>query len=602
MPMPKPKFPLSKDDKNNNLSSDRKRRCILLAAALIVAATAVFLAGPRLMESKPVEIPYTQFLEYVEKSNIEKATYKANSSTITVYAKDGTKYETQNPKYTEFKKDMLEAGIEVEESGSVSQTVSTIMPFLYIVLLGIVLRNTVGKVGADAKFDKNEGSNIPSVTFDDVKGQDEVKADLALYIDFLKDPEKYQALGGSMPKGVLLYGPPGTGKTLLAKAIAGEAGVPFKAVNASDFDELYQGLGAQRVRKLFAWANENAPCILFIDELDAVGSTRGSKNEGNERQTLNALLAAMDGFDGSNGVFIIAATNRLDDLDPALIRSKRFDHHFAVPIPTTSVERREIIDYYVRNKRFTEDVDFDKLAKDTMGCSPATIDALINDAALIAAHKELPAIDNTCIEEAWYKETMQGHAKKRSERDQNEIAITAWHESGHALMAILLKKDVRKVSIVPSTSGAGGFTAVNQEKMGMYSKKELEDEVKVLYAGQVAEELLAGVEGVTTGASNDIHEASKIIMCMISSYGMSDFGMLDLSVVGVDKERISACAMDISNQLRQEVRSKLWNHKEDLAAMAQLLSEKETVSGEELSSFFSALGLGAEILGNSIAE
>ena len=481
--------------------------------------------------------PYTQFMAAVDKNEVASIDITLSSNTFTYTLKDGSQYRTENPKYNDFKKDMLEKGIEVDEK----KEMSNYMSFITIGMMGlfmIIMLHTISGREKTTIQSSSKSLYLSSVKFSDVAGHTELKKDLMQIIDFLKNPKIYKKAGAKLPKGILLYGPPGTGKTLLAKAIAGEASVNFRAVSGSDFDEKFVGVGAGRIRELFKWARKNSPCILFIDEIDALGGKRGG-NISADRQTINALLSEMDGFTAGNGVLVVAATNRLQDLDPALTRPGRFDNRFAVPLPSTSKERREIIDIYTKDKNFDESVDLDVFAKEMVGASPAVIEAVINEAAILSAADGSCIITKAMLDEAYFKQLMDGHSKKDAERQQDEIKLTAYHEAGHALLGFLFGDEITKVSIVPSTSGAGGVTMFNQKKMGLYSKQELEQQVMTLYAGRLAEEVLVGPDNVTTGASNDIERASELLYDMVVSYGMGrEDALISYSVIQAGKSVI----------------------------------------------------------------
>ena len=454
-------------------------------AITIMAATIIGLGiGASIkIEPRPEPVSYNDFLKMARNHEIEKIDWTENNNDVIFYTKDNASYKTENPKYEDFKKDILMYGIDVDEKENFFQKYESIVMISVQLILYIVLYSfLLSKMKGDSSQTKKEKEVKSNIRFCDVAGLEEVKEDLMTVVDFLKNPQKYQEAGAEIPKGVLLYGPPGTGKTLLAKAVAGEAGVGFKAVTGSDFEEKYVGVGASRMRKLFQDAKNHAPCIIFIDEIDSIGGKRHSKQRGDDRQTLNTLLSEMDGFDGRNGVIVIAATNRLEDLDPALTRPGRFDSHFAVNLPETAAERRVIIDLYAENKKFAEDVDFDAFAKETLGSSPAKIKTVLNEAAIIAAGKNNGIINREILDEAWMKQLMEGHLKKNHKNMDTEVV--AWHEAGHALASLLLDQDLTKVSIIPSTNGAGGATFISPKKLGLFTKKELEDQIIMLYAGR----------------------------------------------------------------------------------------------------------------------
>lgn len=550
--------------------------CVLLLLSPVLMLIAL---NPIIEAKKPKEIKYEKFLDLVESDKIKEIIWSENKDTILVTDKDKKKYETENPKYENFKKDMLEHGIEVAEKQDITEKYETpimicIQIGLYIIFFGALMKG----LGIEL-FKKEDEKGVESnVKFSDVAGLDEVKEDLMTVVDFLKNPEEYKKAGAEIPKGVLLYGPPGTGKTLLAKAVAGEAGVKFKAVSGSEFDEKYVGVGASKMRKMFADAKEKAPCIIFIDEIDSMGGRRHSKQNNYDRQTLNTLLSEMDGFDGSNGVVVIAATNRIEDLDPALTRPGRFDSHFAVNLPETSKDRKVIIDLYSNNKKFADDVDLESFAKETIGNSPASIKTILNEAAIIATRDNDGIINRKILDEAWMKHVMEGHLKKNSEKNE----IVAWHEAGHALMGLILGQDLTKVSIIPSTSGAGGVTFITPKKLGLFTKKELEEQVMVLYAGRCAELLLSGSEdNITTGASNDIEKATDIIKKMVSVYGMSgDFGMLNIE--DIDQKLLVNEYIKESNIIQEKTMNILSENKNILMNIANELINNETLTGEEV--------------------
>lgn len=554
-------------------------------AITIMAATIIGLGiGASIkIEPRPEPVSYNDFLEMARNHEIEKIDWTENNNDVIFYTKDNASYKTENPKYEDFKKDILMYGIDVDEKENFFQKYESIVMISVQLILYIVLYSfLLSKMKGDSNQRKKEKEVKSNIRFCDVAGLEEVKEDLMTVVDFLKNPQKYQEAGAEIPKGVLLYGPPGTGKTLLAKAVAGEAGVGFKAVTGSDFEEKYVGVGASRMRKLFQDAKNHAPCIIFIDEIDSIGGKRHSKQRGDDRQTLNTLLSEMDGFDGRNGVIVIAATNRLEDLDPALTRPGRFDSHFAVNLPETAAERRVIIDLYAENKKFAEDVDFDAFAKETLGSSPAKIKTVLNEAAIIAAGKNNGIINREILDEAWMKQLMEGHLKKNHKNMDTELV--AWHEAGHALASLLLDQDLTKVSIIPSTNGAGGATFISPKKLGLFTKKELEDQIIMLYAGRNAEEILTGNKNeITTGASNDIEKATEIIKNMISEYGMNEkFGMLNMEDMEVKSEFIISEAIKAAESLKSRSYSLLHENSTKLKRIAEELIKKETLTGEEI--------------------
>lgn len=558
---------------------------IILAVLIVTAGAGLYVGSGPGRPGKPKEIKYEKFLDMVDAGQIKEIKWNEDDEAITAYDKKDKEYTTSNPKYDDFKVDMLEQGVEVKESGILKKYETPIMMAVQLLMYAALFYAMTKIMGIGSIKSTRKKEQKSNVKFKDVAGLDEVKEDLMTAVDFLKNPDKYKEAGADIPKGVLLYGPPGTGKTLLAKAVAGEAGVKFIATSGSDFDEKYVGVGASKMRKLFDDAKNNAPCIIFIDEIDSMGGRRHSKQNNYDRQTLNTLLSEMDGFDGSNGVVVIAATNRLEDLDPALTRPGRFDNHFAVSLPESAKERRVIIDLYTNNKKFADDVDFDAFAKETMGSSPATIKTVLNEAAIIAARGNNGIIDRKILDEAWMKQLMEGHLRRNGER--NNVEVVAWHEAGHALAGLLLGQDLTKASIIPSTSGAGGATFITPKKLGLFTVKELKEQVIMLYAGRNAEALLTESngeeEGVTTGASNDIEKATDIIKKMIVEYGMNDeFGLLNLDNLDVKPEVITKEAVKLAKALQEQSLILMKENIDKLRDIAEELMKQETLTGEEI--------------------
>ena len=579
-----------KPEKDNLKKKLRKNRIASTVMAIFIVICIIIGCSPTtrnaIRNSTPKEIKYEKFLKMIEDNKVKRIIWSDNKDTFTFYDTKNKIYSSENPKYDDFKKDMLEKGIDVKETGSIGKYETPIMIIIQLLMYGVFFGIMVKTMGLGSGiFGKKEKETESKIKFSDVAGLDEVKEDLMTVVDFLKNPEQYKEAGAEIPKGVLLYGPPGTGKTLLAKAVAGEAGVKLKAVSGTDFDEKYVGVGASKMRKLFDEAKENAPCIIFIDEIDSMGGRRHSKQSNYDRQTLNTLLSEMDGFDGSGGVVVIAATNRIEDLDPALTRPGRFDNHFAVNLPATAKERKIIVDLYAKNKKFSDDVNMENFAKETMGSSPATIKTVLNEAAIIATRKNEGIITREILDEAWMKQLMEGHLKKNGEKDN--VELVAWHEAGHALAGLLMGQDLTKVSIIPSTSGAGGATFITPKKLGLFTVDELREQVIMLYSGRNAEQILSeqkGIKnGVTTGASNDIEKATDIIKKMITEYGMNEeFGLLNLEGLDVKPEIITKEAVKLAQELKEVSYSLLASNIEKLKMIAEKLIEKETLTGEEV--------------------
>ena len=572
-------------NKNNNPKK------LILWLVLMCLPLVMLLAMSALVPAEENEVTYNKFWQMVEEEKVSKVYITVGgAATFTFEDLDGKQYITDYPRYSDFKKELLEADISVEEISS--GWLSNILPLVWdigilLAMFWLITRVTKGTLNSNKTepITPDKGSK----TFQDVAGLKQVKQDMVLLVDFLKNPAKYHAAGAKMPKGVIFYGPPGTGKTLLARAIAGEANVPFYSASGSDFVEMFVGLGAKRVRELFANARKTAPCIIFIDELDAIGGKRGDINGNSEqRQTINALLAEMDGFSGSENILVIAATNRIEDLDGALLRPGRFDKHIAVPLPETSDERLEVMKLYTKDKKFAEDVSFEALSKETIGFSPADIQALLNEAALISVQKEKKFIDRECIDEAVFRKLLKGHAKEDSKRNSDEIKLVAWHEAGHAVLGKIAGMDVSKVTIIPSTSGAGGVNIIVPKKMGLYTIEELKAQIRMSYAGRCAEYLLFGdKEHVTTGASSDIKHATELIYAMIAHYGMTEeYGMLNLADLHVDNSKILAQAVAMAQQLEKETLDILRANRDMHQEIVDVLIERETISGDELTEIY----------------
>ncbi len=557
------------------------------------------------------ELSYIDFLKKKENKEISTVYYKEDNSYF--YIKDTEKgiLKINNPDYETFKKELLETGIEVKSIEELvetkeltykidkKETTDKIASFIFLLAVGGLIvyvitredKETSSKLTnnlgiKDNNFSNQKAKQLSSKTFNDIAGLYEVKRDLNSVIDFLKNKEKYKNAGAKLPKGIILYGPPGTGKTLLSKALAGESGVNFLKASGSDFVEMYVGVGPKRIRELFKNAKAKAPCIIFIDEIDAIGKRRGTGIENSEdRKTINALLTEMDGFDEAENILVIGATNRIEDLDPALLRPGRFTNKFCVPLPCTPEERLEIINLYSKDKKFNEDVDFKLIAKETIGFSPAQIESLLNEAAIISVQKNQTFINKEIVDEAMFKMILQGHAKEnQKDRDKEELNLVAWHEAGHALIGKLNGKEISKVTIIASTSGAGGVTFSTPQKMGLFSVEDLKNEVKELYGGRIAELLLYGDRNkVTTGASNDIDRATKIIKEIVTKYGMSDkFGLLNLEDLGLDKEKVLEEEILLAKELENDTIKILKENKEILEKIAKELLEKETIYESDL--------------------
>lgn len=562
----------------------KKLTIILMALLMLIFVWGEFIS--LLISDKVTEISYNQFNQMVDNKEVKEVLINLKSDTFTIIDNNDKKYTTDNPKYSEFKKDLLIKDVKIKEL-SEPLWLSLLSSLFPILAMSGVLLLVFSKQTQVVSTSTKKVVNIPLVKFSNVAGLKEVKQDMQDMVDFVRNPEKYNENGAKLPKGAILYGPSGTGKTLLAKAIAGEAGIPFFSASGSSFIEMFAGVGAKRVRELFNEARKNAPCIIFIDEIDAVGGKRANfSSNGEQRQTLNELLTQMDGFQGSEGVLVLCATNRLEDLDEALIRPGRFDKQIMVPLPSTPEDREEIIRLYTTNKKLQDDVNIQYLSKITMGFSPAEIEALLNEATIIATKENDGIINTQNIDDAYYKILMKGHAQKSRKREEDTVKLVAYHESGHAFLAHKYNMEVTKVTITPSTSGAGGVTMINP-KEGLMSIQDMEERVKMSYGGRICEFLYRGnvQSKVTTGASSDIQNATNIIKAMISDYGMNEeVGMLSLRALQIDSDELLLKeAQKLSKKLYNEAKKDIMDNKHIIEAIANTLILKETIDGEELS-------------------
>lgn len=560
-------------------------------------------------DSKPADISYTSFMQHVQQDEIKQVTIVDN--VISGKLKDGKEFSTVAPNDSklveklEAKKVDIKAELPPQPPWWMS-ILSSILPMLIIVGLWFMLMNQGGAGGGKVmNFGKSRARRYDEeklkITFKDVAGAEEAKQELEEVVEFLKHPQKYNDLGAKIPKGVLLYGPPGTGKTLLAKAVAGEAGVPFFSISGSDFVEMFVGVGASRVRDLFDQAKKSAPCIVFIDEIDAVGRQRGAGLGGghDEReQTLNQLLVEMDGFSANEGIIMIAATNRPDILDPALLRPGRFDRQIVVDRPDIK-GRTEILKVHVKGKPMGQDVNLDVIAQRTPGFTGADLSNLVNEAALLTARKDKKAINMPEMEEAAERVIMGPERKSRVISDK-EKRLTAYHEGGHTIVGMLLEHTdpVHKVTIIPR-GRAGGYTlSLPKEDKYYATRSEMLDELKVLLGGRVAEALV--LKEISSGASNDLQRATQLARQMICEYGMSEnigpvtFGhRQDQVFLGRDIARDKDYSEEVAAEIDKEVRSfmedayaateKLLSDNIDkLHVIAKALMEKETLEEEEI--------------------
>jgi cell division protease FtsH len=585
----------------------------LLAIVVIALATAFFDKQPQTRDTWK----YSTFIQEVEGNRVERVNLSADRTRALVTAQDGEKVLVNLPNDPDLINILSQNNVDISvlpqsDDGFWFKALSSLFfPILLLVGLFFLLRRAQGGPGNQAmNFGKSKArvqmEPQTQVTFGDVAGIEQAKLELSEVVDFLKNADRFTAVGAKIPKGVLLVGPPGTGKTLLAKAVAGEAGVPFFSISGSEFVEMFVGVGASRVRDLFEQAKTNAPCIVFIDEIDAVGRQRGAGLGGgnDEReQTLNQLLTEMDGFEGNTGIIIIAATNRPDVLDAALMRPGRFDRQVVVDRPDYS-GRSEILNVHARGKTLSADVDLDKIARRTPGFTGADLSNLLNEAAILAARRNLTEISMDEVNDA-IDRVLAGPEKKDRVMSEKRKTLVAYHEAGHALVGALMPDydPVQKISIIPR-GRAGGLTwfMPSEDRMdsGLFSRSYLQNQMAVALGGRIAEEIVFGEEEVTTGASNDLQQVTRVARQMITRYGMSDhLGPVALGrqqgnvFLGRDimseRDFSEETAAAIDSEVRQLVeeayqraKAVLTENRPILNQLADVLIEKETVDSEEL--------------------
>lgn len=568
--------------------------CVLIALAVVYGVYHAKLDGDSY-------IAYDIFLKDIEEGKIEKI-YLTDSDKIKISYGDGSTFVTDNPRKDSFKEELLLKGVMVEEIDDRLQlargigVLAIIGIILYIILFGKKSAKLQMQKGANkfSSVDQNPVDGI-DIVFDDIAGNEEAKESVRDLVDFINNPKKYTRYGARLPRGVIFYGPPGTGKTLMAKAVAGEAGVPFYALSGSDFVQLYVGVGASRIRDLFKKAREKGKCVIFIDEIDALGKKRdgGMDGGGNDErdQTLNALLSEMSGFNKNDGIVVIAATNRLDILDDALLRPGRFDRHIEIGLPDINA-RHEILRLHSLNKPISKDVDLYNLAEQTVYFSGAKLENMMNEAAICAAKRNNGTIENRDIEEALYTVIAGAEKKDRSTISQRDRKVTAYHEGGHALVTRLVAPEnrVTKVTIIPSTKGVGGFS-MNVSPDSMYfRKKDMENNIKIALAGRAAEEIVFGHDNITTGAANDIEKATQVILNMLKTFGMdSKVGLLNYDVLhqngisGAHDHIVDQCKRSLQ-YMYEEVRKLLEKNRRVLDEIASALLQRETIYESELDS------------------
>ncbi len=607
---------------NGGKQNDTRTLIYFMIMALIVTSIInVFMAS--ISNRSFSEIKYNEFETMLKNNQVQSVEIESDRLIITEKTDNGadgtdvkSKYALPQMYYTgkvgddsDLKKELDEAGVDyevpVENNSPIMNFITTwVLPFIFIyVLVNIFTRSMAKRMGTGGPmaFGKNNAKiyaqKETGVTFADVAGQDEAKESMNEIVDFLHNPEKYARVGAKLPKGALLVGPPGTGKTLLAKAVAGEAKVPFYSLSGSDFVEMFVGVGASRVRDLFKQAMENAPCIVFIDEIDAIGKSRDGQMGGNDEreQTLNQLLSEMDGFDSSKGVVILGATNRPEVLDKALLRPGRFDRRIIVDKPDL-IGREKILQVHSKDVKMDSDVDFHQVALATSGGAGADLANIVNEAALRAVRMGRDKVNQSDLMEA-VEIIIAGQEKKDRIMSQSEKKIVSYHEVGHALAAAIQKhsQPVQKITIVPRTMGALGYTMqMPEEEKYLMSKEEMLDQIVTLVSGRAAEEIVFG--SITTGASNDIERATSLARSMVTQYGMSDkFGMVGLESVQnkyLDGRNVRNCSetteaavdeevMNIINSAYKKAKEILSSHRDDLDRIATFLLEKETITGKQ---------------------
>jgi cell division protease FtsH len=574
-----------------------KRVLTVILLVIVIAAGAIALFYNYNSRPQPREMTYGQFLDSAKAGKVDKI-YLSNDARISGNLKDGTPFITDNPRTEDFKEQMLLYNVKVEEK----QATAWGNIIMFAMLGGLMIAAFFAIRGPQAQAQnglntvspvKPKDEDISVVKFDSVAGNQEAKESLAEMVDFIKEPEKYAKYGARIPRGVILYGPPGTGKTLLARALAGEAGVPFYAVSGSDFVQMYVGVGAARIRSLFKKAREQGKCVIFIDEIDALGKKRnGGRMDGgsDERdQTLNALLAEMSGFNENQGIVIMAATNRLDVLDEALLRPGRFDRQIEVGLPDVN-GRHKILKLHSGNKPIAPEVDLWKVAQQTVYFSGAQLESMLNEAAIIAAKRDAESIEMSDIDKAFYTVIAGAEKTDRSAISEIDRKITAYHEAGHALVTKLIAPEnhVSKVTIIPSTRGAGGFS-MNIPPDRMYQRKaDMENQIRIAMAGRAAEELVFGEDNITTGASNDIEQATNIVLALVKRFGMSAKGGLlnydvlyNNSLQSIGAELVDECKR-LMDGFYKDVCSLLGEHRFTLDHLAHALLQKETLGEEEI--------------------
>ena len=602
------------------VKSPKKPLLFYYGVALLIIVLFNVIVTPLLVKGRVTEVDYGTFMSMIEEKNI--GSVEIEDTQIVFTDKDNTKiYKTGVMNDPTLTQRLYDSGAKF--SKDIDQTMSPVLSLLLTFVLPLMIFIGLGQYLSKKLVEQAGGKNsmafgfgnsnakvyvqsTQGIHFSDVAGEDEAKESLAEIVDYLHNPHKYADVGASMPKGVLLVGPPGTGKTMLAKAVAGEANVPFFSISGSEFVEMFVGMGASKVRDLFSQAKEKAPCIVFIDEIDAIGKKRDGQFSSNDEreQTLNQLLTEMDGFEENTGVIILAATNRPETLDPALTRPGRFDRRVPVELPDLA-GREAILKVHAKKIKTSDDVDFHTIARMASGASGAELANIINEAALRAVRNNRTVVNESDLEES-IEVVIAGYQKKSTVLSDSEKKIVAYHEIGHALVAAMQTHSapVQKITIIPRTSGALGYTMqVDQGDKYLLTKQELENKIATLTGGRAAEEVVFGE--ITTGASNDIEQATKIARAMITRYGMSeDFDMVAMETVSnqyLGGDTALACSADTQNEIDKKVvelvkaqhrkaEKILTDNRAKLDELAKYLYEKETITGEEFMSILNKGG------------
>ncbi len=549
---------------------------VLLGAAMLIAAAVISLRPP-------VRVPYVEFSRMLRGGEIASVAL-GEGAMMRVTTTGGAEFSTENPRKENYKETLLEQGVEVTEPGA-NPAGALVAGVLIGGVLWLMLRQQ-GKGMARKIGGMEAEAAVPTITFDDVAANEEARRSLRGLVDFIKNPTKYAAYGARIPHGVLLYGPPGTGKTMMARALAGEAGVPFYAVSGSDFVQMYVGVGASRVRDLFKKAHKAERAVIFIDEIDALGKKRESQNDERE-QTLNALLTEMSGFSANEGVVVLAATNRLDTLDAALLRPGRFDRQLEIGLPGRK-ERLQILTLHAGNKPMADDVDLEKVAADTVYFSGAMLESMLNEAAIRAAQHGGEAITAKDIADAMQTVLVGEEKAERGDVSLHEKRVTAVHEAAHALITLRRLPDCRlaQVSIIPSTKGAAGYSMAIQPDRMFLSRRELEAHIAVALAGRAAEQLTFGEDRVTTGASNDLQKATELMSRMCLEWGMDDAmgpmargALAQVSPIG--QSEIATMQARLA-AIYQQVLAELERENDTLVRIADALEQQEMLTGEQV--------------------